>query len=391
MKREGGSRSNGISRVAIIPCDAYEASKIDAAVNRAVELLGGWRRFGRSGQRFYVKPNLAGPFVPDRCVTTHPLVVRSVAEGLKREKCRITIGDSPAGIASRKYLSYTYRRTGMATVSEELDVPLDYETGAKEILLPDAGVMGRMSILASVTASDRIINLPKFKTHLFTRITGAVKNLYGTVHGVMKVAYHSRLKTPEAFSQMLLDLARWLDPQLTVVDAVVGMEGNGPTWGKARFAGFIIAGTNPLAVDHVIARMMGFSPAEIPLFNIVPPPEVEVLGVPIERAVLKGFIKPSRTDLRDGLENARFIPAKWRHWFAREMVPRPRPGKSRCTGCAHCAQSCPGNAIDLISGREAVVDYSRCIRCWCCHEVCPSGAIFLEQSLLGRLLAPLKG
>ncbi|MCP4575714.1 MAG: DUF362 domain-containing protein [Deltaproteobacteria bacterium] len=377
-------------RVAIVGCGAYEEKQVDFAVNEALELLGGWEKFTGSGQSTYVKPNLAGPFSPESAVTTHPLVVKSVAEALCIRKMRPTIGDSPAGLANRNYLKLTYKRTGMESVSKQLDVPLDYNAGALEMPLPHGRVMKRFTLLQSLVLSGNVINLPKFKTHLFTRMTGAVKNLYGAVHGVMKMAYHSRYKDSEAFSGMLLDLVSLVRPELTVMDAVVGMEGDGPTWGKPRFVGYIIAGTNPLAVDLVMCRMMGFSPEQVPLFRITAPPFLEVVGVPLEEALVDGFKKPRRTDVRDGLDALRWIPERWRDRFGRELMHRPIVKEMVCTGCGRCVKSCPESVIGM-KNQKAEMDHHRCIRCWCCHEVCPSGAVELAQSLLGRLLTPLGG
>ncbi len=376
-------------RVAVVACGAYEEALVDFAVNEALELLGGWQKFTESGQSAYIKPNLAGPFSPVRAVTTHPLVVKSVAKALEIGGMRPTIGDSPAGLANRNYLKLTYKRTGMESVSKQLDVPLDYNTDALEMPLTNGRVMRRFTLLQSLALSGNVVNLPKFKTHLFTRMTGAVKNLYGAVHGVMKMAYHSRHKDPEAFSGMLLDLASLVRPELTVVDAVVGMEGDGPTWGKPRSVGYIIAGVNPLAVDLVMCRMMGFSPEQVPLFRIASPPSLEVVGVPLEEAFVKGFEKPRRTDVKDGLDALRWIPEKWRDRFGRELIHRPIVKEMVCTGCAHCVKSCPESAI-RIKNQKAEMDHHHCIRCWCCHEVCPNGAVELEQSLMGRLLTPLR-
>ena len=386
MKRVADSGAP--DRVAIVACGAYEEALVDHAVNEALELLGGWEKFTEPGQGAYLKPNLAGPFSPERAVTTHPLVVKSVAKALSIRKMRPTIGDSPAGLANRNYLKLTYKRTGMESVSKQLDVLLDYNTDAEDMPLPHGRVMRRFALLQSLAFSGNVLNLPKFKTHLFTRMTGAVKNLYGAVHGVMKMAYHSRYKDPEAFSGMLLDLASLVRPKLTVLDAVVGMEGDGPTWGKPRFVGYIVAGAKPLAVDLVMCRMMGFSPEQVPLFRAAPPPLLEVVGVPLEEAVVHGFTKPRRTDARDGLDALRWIPESWLDRFGKELIHRPVVKEMVCTGCGRCMQSCPERAITM-KNQKAEMDHHRCIRCWCCHEVCPNGAVELEQSLLGRLLTPL--
>ena len=228
--------------------------------------------------------------------------------------------------------------------------------------------------------------MPKFKTHLFTRMTGAVKNLYGTVHGMMKVAYHTRYRNPEDFSAMLLDLADYLQPRFTLVDAVIGMEGDGPTWGSSRTIGFVVAGVNPLAVDWVLSQMMGFSPNDVPLFRVMAPPEIEVLGTPLRPGILRGFRLPQPNPFPDGLEGLRWMPERMRNGLGRELLLRPHVISESCARCALCVERCPEGAIRL-TDEGAFVDYRRCIGCWCCTEVCPTGAVIPRRSLVGRILS----
>jgi ferredoxin len=185
---------------------------------------------------------------------------------------------------------------------------------------------------------------------------------------------------------LLLDLVDYLQPRLQVVDAVVGMEGDGPTWGRARHVGFLIAGMNPLAVDWVMGQMMGFAPGAVPLFQLAPPPPVEVLGVSLEQARLANFKLPSPNTIEDGLEGLSWLPNRIKEYLSRELLPRPGVNPGLCAGCSRCEQSCPQHAIRL-HNKKAVVDLNLCIRCWCCNEVCPEGAVELSRSRLGRLLA----
>ena len=119
-------------------------------------------------------------------------------------------------------------------------------------------------------------------------------------------------------------------------------------------------------------------------FRITAPPRLDVVGVPLEEALVQGFAKPRRTDVRDGLDALRWIPESWLDRFGKELIHRPIVNEMICTGCGRCVKSCPENAVAL-KNQKAEMDHHRCIRCWCCHEVCPNGAVELEQSLLGRL------
>jgi uncharacterized protein (DUF362 family)/Pyruvate/2-oxoacid:ferredoxin oxidoreductase delta subunit len=371
-------------RVAIVPCPTYEEDRVRIALQEALQLLKWDAGQLTPGEQIYLKPNLAGALPPEKAVTTHPAVVKAVACWLKEQGAEVVIGDSPAGPASTAYLKLLYRRTGMEAVAEELGLSLDQDPGSIEVKGTDPRAMRVFTLSRAMAKSHGLINLPKFKTHLFTRMTGAVKNLYGAVSGIMKVAYHTRFKDPLDFSAMLLDLADILRPRLTVVDAVVGMEGDGPTWGRPRQVGYLIAGVNLIAIDAVLSLMMGFSLREVPLFRSAPPLEVQVVGVPLAEARVWGFQPPRDNSMPDGLEGLTWLPQRLKDRLGRELLPRPQINPEQCAACGRCEASCPHQAISL--GQErARVDLDRCQRCWCCNEVCPFGAVDLAYSWLGNL------
>jgi uncharacterized protein (DUF362 family)/ferredoxin len=376
--------------VALVPCRSYDQAEVSRALQAALELLGGWEPLLPPEGPVYLKPNLAGPFPPERGVTTHPEVVKAMARLLQAAGREVKVGDSPAGPARPGYLKLLYRRTGMEEVARDLGLPLDMDLEPVEVKIPHPRSLRILTLNRSFADAPVLVNLAKFKTHLFARLTGAVKNLYGAVSGIMKVAYHTRLKNPDDFMGLLLDLVDYLQPRLSVVDAVVGMEGDGPTWGRARPVGYLLAGVNPLAVDWVMSRMMGFSEAAVPLFQIAPPPPVEVRGLSLDQARVPGFRLPSPNTLEDGLEGLSWLPRRLKEYLSKELMPRPAINPKLCVGCSLCEESCPQHAIQLIN-QIAVVDLNLCIRCWCCNEVCPQGAVELSRSRLGRLLASARG
>ncbi len=376
--------------VALVPCRSYDEAEVTRALEAALDLLGGWEPLLPPEGPVYLKPNLAGPFAPERAVTTHPAVVKAMARLLQAAGREVTVGDSPAGPARPGYLKFLYRRTGMEEVAQELGLQLDKDLEPVEVKIPEPRSLRVVTLNRSFADAPVLVNLPKFKTHLFARLTGAVKNLYGAVSGIMKVAYHTRLKNPDDFMGLLLDLVDYLQPRLSVVDAVVGMEGDGPTWGRARPVGYLLAGVNPLAVDWVMGRMMGFPEAAVPLFQIAPPPPVEVRGLSLDAARVPDFLLPSPNTLEDGLEGLSWLPRRLKDYLGKELLPRPAVNPKLCAGCSLCEESCPQQAIHL-HNQTAVVNLDLCIRCWCCNEVCPQGAVQLSRSRLGRLLASARG
>lgn len=372
--------------VALVSCPSYDEAHVTQALAAALNLLGGWESLFPPEGPIYLKPNLAGPFPPERGVTTHPAVVKAVARLLQSAGREVIVGDSPAGPARPGYLNFLYRRTGMEEVARELDLQLDRALEPVEVKIPNPRSLRVLTLNRSFAEAPPLFNLPKFKTHLFARLTGAVKNLYGAVSGMMKVAYHTRLKNSEDFMGLLLDLADYLQPRLSVVDAVVGMEGDGPTWGRVRPVGYLLAGANPLAVDWVMSQMMGFPEGAVPLFQMAPPPPVEVRGLSLEQVRLPDFLLPSPNTLEDGLEGLSWLPRRLKEYLGKELLPHPAINQRLCAGCSLCEESCPQEAIHL-EDHKAVVDLKLCIRCWCCNEVCPQGAVELSRSRLGRLLA----
>jgi uncharacterized protein (DUF362 family)/Pyruvate/2-oxoacid:ferredoxin oxidoreductase delta subunit len=384
--RAGPAAALAPTPVALVPCRSYDEAEVTRALEAVLELLGGWEPLFPPEGLIYLKPNLAGPFPPERGVTTHPAVVKAVARLLQAAGRQVVAGDSPAGPARPGYLNFLYRRTGMEEVAQELGLSLDRSLEPVEVKIPHPRSLRVLTLNRSFAEAPALLNLPKFKTHLFARMTGAVKNLYGAVSGIMKVAYHTRLKDPERFMGLLLDLVDYLQPRLSVVDAVVGMEGEGPTWGRPRPVGYLLAGVDPLAVDWVMSRMMGFPEGAVPLFQIATPPPVEVRGLTLEEARVPDFLLPSHSPLADGLEGLSWLPHRFKEYLSKELMPRPAINPQLCAGCALCEESCPQQAISF-KDDKAVVDLKACIRCWCCNEVCPQGAVELSRSRLGRLLA----
>ncbi|MFZ2087672.1 MAG: DUF362 domain-containing protein [Desulfobaccales bacterium] len=385
-KSDKGTSAPAPTPVALVRCPSYEEAAVNRALETALDLLGGWEPLFPPEGPIYLKPNLAGPFPPERAVTTHPTVVKAMARLLKSAGRDVVLGDSPAGPARPGYLKFLYRRTGMEEVAQELGLHLDMNLEPVEVKIPNPRGLRVVTLNRSFAEAPLLINLPKFKTHLFARLTGAVKNLYGAVSGVMKVAYHTRLKDPADFMGLLLDLVDYLNPRLQVMDAVVGMEGDGPTWGRPRPVGYLLAAMNPLALDGVMGRMMGIAPDAVPLFQIAPPPPVEVRGVPLEQIRLPGFVLPSPNTLEDGLEGLSWLPQRLKEFLSKELLPRPGVNHGICIGCGLCEESCPEKAISL-QDKKARVNLDLCIRCWCCNEVCSEGAVELSRSRLGRLLA----
>lgn len=369
--------------VAVARCVSYQREEVENAVHSCLQELGGLQKYVRPGQKVLVKPNLLAAEPPERGVDTHPEVVRAVLKELLGLGAKPLVGDSP-GVGS---LARVAEKAGIAGVCRELDVPLGVFHREVTVKAPEGKILKSFPLVEEVTQVDAVINLPRVKTHSLTRLSGAVKNLFGCVAGFRKGEMHFRLQQAEAFHGMLIDLALTVKPVLTVVDGVVAMEGNGPRHGDLRPLGVILAGTNPFAVDATIARLVGLPPMEVPLLALAAKRgipglgegEVQIRGAELAGLILTGFqVPPAMASI-----NLRVPPTVTR--LIRRFISAYPVFAENCLRCGICLQACPAGAIR--KGRTGMqIDDRRCIRCYCCQELCPHNAVILKQPFWGRFL-----
>jgi uncharacterized protein (DUF362 family)/NAD-dependent dihydropyrimidine dehydrogenase PreA subunit len=383
--------------VAIVRCEDYGQDRVFGAVKQAIDLVGGIDRFVSPGQTVLVKPNLLQGQEPEKCVTTHPAVVAAVARILKEHGCRVVIGDSPgAGIVySEGNLRKAYARAGYEEVAEDLGVDLNYSTDYRTVPNPDGTVMKQFSIITPAVEADAIVVVSKAKTHMWTRMTGAAKNLFGLIPGFEKPVFHFRFQDEYAFGRMLVDLNELMRPRLQIMDAIIGMEGDGPGAGTPRAIGAILASSSYTAMDVVLARLIGMDPLEIGSIRGAVErgllnddlSDVRTVGEAPESLAVPDFKKPS-TYAGSGRGIWRQVMLAIMQRFGRAYAPRPGIVAEACIGCGKCERICPAHAV-TVAGGTAQIDLSRCIRCYCCHEMCTEHAVSLKRSLTGTLLARL--
>ncbi|NOQ86351.1 MAG: DUF362 domain-containing protein, partial [Deltaproteobacteria bacterium] len=245
--------------VSIVKCDDYESEKVYQKVKDGLNLLGGIGSFVNKGDQVLLKPNFLVGRSPDRCVNTHPAIVRAVAKLVLEAGANPMIGDSPQLGSALKVAE----KCGVAEIARELGIEI-VEFEPIEVRHPGGKYFKHFVLGKAVLEADKIINLPKLKTHNLTFLTLAVKNIFGCIPGARKAQWHVRTsqKGNEYLSRMLLDLYTLINPALSIVDGIVSMEGKGPGSGKPRKLGLIIAGTDAVAVDTVIAEILGASPEQ---------------------------------------------------------------------------------------------------------------------------------
>ena len=383
-------------KVSIVSCDKYENNLVAKAVRASIDMIGSIEQFVSSGQRVLIKPNLLSPASPERAITTHPTVVEAVVKIVQEVGGIPFIADSPgSGIPhTEKRLKKLYEATGMLEVAERAGISTISDPTASEVSFPDGIVIKRLEVIQPLLEADVVINLPKLKTHVYTIFTGATKNLFGIVPGYAKPGYHAKLYSLPHFADMLLDIIAYVKPAFTLMDGVVGLEGDGPgTGGHPRDVGIILAGADCVALDVVVCSVIGLEPTRVPTLIAAQrrewwdgkPESIEVVGKTIDEVRLNDYKMPETLSDPAGFLENRWYSAIVRSLAKSAFTPRPFPNEKRCTACGTCVRACPRNAI-TIENKVAIVDDKLCIRCYCCHELCPEAAIDLKISWFGSLM-----
>ncbi len=380
-----------MAEVSLIKCSGYDRDEVEEAIREAVRLLGGISSLIRPGERVLIKPNMLHPAAPDRAITTHPSVVAAVIKLVKEAGAIPLVGDSPGVARCERVL----RATGIGAVAEELGAEtLDFSASLVEVE-NEAGLRAKKLVLSrAAVEADKIISLPKLKTHGQVYFTGAVKNQFGCVPGFLKAQYHCRFPVRDHFAEALLDINRYLKPKLAlaVMDGIVAMEGNGPSGGTPREVGVIVAGRDFPAVDVVACRVVNIDPITVPTtraayatgYDSSEMGDIEILGESVDNVVVEDF---QRLQVVSRIAQLGPLPPSVAKRLAESLVPKPAPDKKLCTLCGVCVEACPAipKAIELARSK-IFIDQRKCIRCYCCQEMCPSGAMKLRSGFLARLL-----
>ncbi|MDD4981016.1 MAG: DUF362 domain-containing protein [Candidatus Omnitrophica bacterium] len=368
------------AQVAIVKCSDYQPSLVSAAVRRAIDLFGGITKFIKPESKVLVKPNLLMAKDPDFGVNTHPEVVRAVVKILKEIDCRLYLGDGPSVWGNQiENVDEVYRRSGMRDLCEEEGVEL--------VKFDKRRWREKFPLTAWLDECDYVVNLPKFKTHDFTLMTAAIKNLFGLVPGTYKTELHKNYFHPPDFARILVDIYQEVKPGLTLVDGITAMEGDGPaTGGKLRHLGLLFAGSDCIALDAIMALIMGVKPFDVLTtkeaaargLGVADIKSISILGEKLNEVMPEPFILPSTSFKKN-------IPQPILE-IARKLIKYyPYVKRVNCILCAACVKACPQKVISMKNNR-IVIDYRGCISCFCCQEACPHSAIKVKKSLLAKLI-----
>ncbi len=351
----------------LIQSATYE--NIRAAVDRVFEVFP----LECHGKKVMIKPNVLRASEAREGIVTNPAVLRAVVEKVESMRpVSIIVGDNP-GLFSYGANEESFQKTGLMEAAKGHYRNIGNDSRK---LAFNRDFMSAVSVSSEILDADIVISLPKFKTHGLTVLTGAIKNSYGILPGAQKAMLHKAAGSPERFHELIVDVFKLRVPDLFVVDAIVGMEGNGPASPMLRDIGLLLASDNAVAMDAVIATMMGCEPARLKFLRKA---KEDGLGdYDLSSAEIIGELKPLKDFRLPPLGGEAMIEnAPIQEMINSRSGLRPQADTDLCTACGTCIDHCAVAALSL-KDSIPVVDADTCITCFCCQEMCPEKAISLK-------------
>ncbi len=377
--------------VALSRALSYEPPEISLSLERTLNYLAGLDARLKGNVRVLVKVNLLSPFSPvERAIYTHPRFVREVVKFLRNWNTTIVVGDD---VSSRQGDPFT--SCGLRDALADLDVELVHmkEKGFKEVRV-NGQMLDKIHLAWEALEADVIINLPKLKTHSFTTYTGAIKNMFGLIPHGLRLKIHRQHIWPEDFSNALVDIFAVRKPDVNIMDAIIAMEGEGPSSGDPKTVSLILASHDAVALDTVAGKIIGLSPTHVFTtwqahrrgLGVGDLSLIDIKGESLEQVIVPDF-KLSAVAVR---LFRRYLPSFLYAYFQDKLAFIPQIRRSSCTGCGDCQQACPADAVKMVEDR-AWIDERRCIHCLCCHEICAYHSVRLKQKAMGRVIRTLAG
>ena len=355
-----------MARVMIEPADY---TSVRRAVDRAFEVFP----VHIKGKKVMIKPNVLRASGASEGIVTNPAVLQAVVEKVESmEPASIVVGDNP-GMFNYGDNEMSFEKAGLLPASKGYYQNIGNDSVQVEF---NPEFMPKLGISRPIMECDTFISLPKFKTHGLTVMTGAIKNSYGILPGAQKARLHKAASAPARFHELMVDVFRIRTPDFFIVDAVVGMEGNGPASPDLRDIGLLLASDNAVALDGVMATMMGVDPGLLRFLQKAKESglgdydlnTIEIIG---ELKVLPDFkLPPLSGELIAG------NPAV-QQFVENRSTLTPTVAPDLCTGCGTCIDQCPVSALSM-EEEFPQVDKEICITCFCCQESCPEKAITLK-------------
>lgn len=376
-------------RVALEKCMTYEYEALRHSIQRTLDHLGGLSQYVQPGDKVLLKVNLLMKKKPEEATTTHPTFVKALADELLSYGCQVLIGDSPGGPYTEGALRGIYRVCGYEAIAKTSDIELNWNTNGVEVKHESGLLLKQLTVVEFLGDVDKVISVSKLKTHGMMKFTGAVKNMFGIIPGLLKAEYHFKMPDIKDFSQMLVDVCTYANPVLSLMDGIVAMEGAGPSAGDPRHVGVVIGSDSPYHLDFVATQLIGIDPLSVPTIARTVEAgmvradysDIELLGVAMAQWDIRDFVTPNIRSV----EFFSKMPKVIKKMADGALRPKPIFMHKKCVGCGDCAEACPPHVIQMKDGKP-YVDLEGCIRCFCCQELCPALAVDIKRPWLMKLL-----
>ncbi len=376
-----------MNRVIIKQCTDYDFEAVHKAIQESITELGGINNFVAFGDKVLIKPNILFGKSPESCVNTHPIIVEAVVKLLKEAGCIIRIGDSPG---FGKTIPQA-KKVGYDVIAEKYNVDIVEFDEAKTVYNTNGKIFKKFEIAENALWADKIINLPKLKTHAMMNMTLSVKNMFGLIPGTRKAFWHLKAGYDyNYFAKMFIELFYFKKPVLNILDGIIGMEGNGPANGEPKPIGVIITGDDGLAVDRIACEIVNVNNEKVYIFKAS-----EELGynswylenIEYDKKLLddiriSDFKKVEATSIPTTLFSK--LPKFMTNFLKKLVSSRPKINHNLCKRCGICIKHCPPAVMAMVKNKNkefVKINYDGCIRCFCCQELCPYSAITVKKGL----------
>ena len=337
--------------------------------------------FKVKNKKVLIKPNLVTDDISISGITADVSICKAILD--KLENCEVTIGND----------FDNFEATGYNKLKKEYNLKIIAfdKLNEKDIIFKPVKTpfkFDKIPLARQVLEADYIVSLAKLKIHALCQVTLSLKNMFGCVVGARKPQWHMAAGDSEAFARMLIDTYLFLKPRLTIIDGIVGMEGNGPgSGGEPRKLGLIFASTDCIALDRVITEVLGAKAHDLLTTKVAEEDglgetdidNINILGERIEDVKVSHFKFPPVVSIEFKL------PFSLHSYLRKPLTSRPYINKKECTLCNICVEICPPGIMTKTD--RININYDDCIRCYCCLEMCPEGAITIKNGWLKRLIA----
>ncbi|MBQ7452742.1 MAG: DUF362 domain-containing protein [Clostridia bacterium] len=365
--------------VSLHKCTSYDNNQVRTALSQIFDDFGGIDKIVKPNTTVFLKINLVEKYNPKKACTTNPVVVEELAKLITQQGAKCIVGDSPAVFFNRQHVSAVYNVCQITDATKNSGAELNDNFNSNLVYVEDGKMAKNIEIIDAATSADIIINCTKFKSHSLTGHTGAVKNLFGLIPGLIKTQMHANYPKIHDFCDFLIDVERAVKNKLVfnIIDGIVGMEGPGPTSGTPIACNCLIGAPNAYACDICEALLMGLEPNESPLLvcakerGIIESYDLKVIGEPLESMIIPNF-----KNIKVAMDSSAHVIPKWlQPVFNRFFKKVPIIQAKQCKGCEKCKNHCPNKAISIKNRKNgtkfAKIDYKQCISCFCCQELCP--------------------